>query len=361
MKIVTMVRSLWNRIRESRRRLIRSIAKGHSDANTRTRAQIVLSLVGGKMASEIAGVLQCSVGLVYKVAHRFMKDEEGAFVDRREDNGTRVVDDNIRRVVWTMVAATPREFGHRRSTWSLELMVIMLRKRMSIRLSRATLCRHLRHWGIRLRRPKPFVECPWPAKRRDQRIQRLLYLLRHARDNEVWVFEDEVDIHLNPKIGPQYMLPGKRKKQLTPGVNVKRYIAGAINAFTGQLTWVESTSKDSELFVRLVFQLGKDYPEAKRVHLILDNFSIHKSNFTKMVKSRCDGKVRFHSLPPYCPDENRIERVWCDLHRNVTRNHQCNTIHELMKEVHHWLRQENKRLLKTFSTRDPQERYAAAA
>jgi transposase len=28
-----------------------------------------------------------------------------------------------------------------------------------------------------------------------------------------------------------------------------------------------------------------------------------------------------HFLPPYCPDDNRIERLWKDLHDNVTRNH----------------------------------------
>jgi transposase len=42
-------------------------------------------------------------------------------------------------------------------------------------------------------------------------------------------------------------------------------------------------------------------------------------------------------LPPYCPDHNRIERVWKDLHDNVTRNHTCRTMSELMTEVHAYL------------------------
>lgn len=192
------------------------------------------------------------------------------------------------------------------------------------------------------------------------RIRRLRYLLLHARPGEVWVFEDEVDIHLNPKIGPDYMLPGIQKTVLTPGVNEKRYIAGALNAFTGRLTWVEGTSKDSELFMRLVFQLGWDYPEAKRIHLILDNYGIHKSCFTKLVLSRCEGKVRLHFLPPYCPDENRIERVWLDLHANVTRNHQCRTMEELMSEVRYWLRLRSRRLQTKYARKNPSEMYALA-
>jgi transposase len=110
--------------------------------------------------------------------------------------------------------------------------------------------------------------------------------------------------------------------------------------------------------MRLVFQLGSDYPGVKRIHLILDNYGIHKSQFTKLVLASCDGKVRLHFLPPYCPDENRIERVWLDLHANVTRNHQCLTIEALMKEVRHWLRKRSKELLKTYSQRDPNDSYA---
>ena len=45
--------------------------------------------------------------------------------------------------------------------------------------------------------------------------------------DEVAVYVDEVDIHLNPKIGPDWMLCGQQKTVLTPGKNEKRYLAGA--------------------------------------------------------------------------------------------------------------------------------------
>ena len=31
-------------------------------------------------------------------------------------------------------------------------------------------------------------------------------------------------------------------------------------------------------------------------------------------------RICLHFLPPYCPNHNRIERVWKDLHDNVTRD-----------------------------------------
>lgn len=360
MNVARMVHRKWSRFRDRRRRAIRSMAKGHPDANTRRRAQIILALVQDKSVRLIAQILQCSSSLVYKIAHAFLQREELALVDRRAENGETVVTKQAQVAVCLLAAETPRQFGNRRPTWTLELLRLVLRQRLGVRLSRATISRLLRRLGIRRGRPKPFVKCPWPDERRDLRIRRLRYLLLHARAGEVWVFEDEVDIHLNPKIGPDYMLPGQQKQVETPGVNAKRYVAGALNALTGQLTWVEGESKDSELFMRLVFQLGFDYPGVPRIHLILDNYGIHKSQLVKAILARCDGKVRLHFLPPYCPDDNRIERVWEDLHADVTRNHQCRTLDELMKEVRNWLRRKSKRLQTQYAQRGPSERYALA-
>ena len=52
-------------------------------------------------------------------------------------------------------------------------------------------------------------------------------------------------------------------------------------------------------------------------------------------------RVRLHFLPPYCPNENRIERVWLDLHANVTRNHTRRSLRWLMDDVRKWIRRRN--------------------
>jgi transposase len=44
-----------------------------------------------------------------------------------------------------------------------------------------------------------------------------------------------------------------------------------------------------------------------------------------------------HFLPPYCPDANRIERVWQDRHANVTRNHRCKTMVRLLDNARRYL------------------------
>ena len=76
---------------------------------------------------------------------------------------------------------------------------------------------------------------------------------------------------------------------------------------------------------------------------------------TKRFLAQFGDRVVLHFLPPYCPDYNRIERVWLDLHANVTRNHRCKSIEDLMAHVFAFLRAYNRR-----STLNPSLRLAAA-
>ena len=177
-------------------------------------------------------------------------------------------------------------------------------------------------------------------------------LIEKAPPDEVVLYVDEVDIHLNPKIGPDWMPSGMQKEVLTPGKNEKRYLAGALNARSGRLTWVEYDRKTSDLFILQLWQLIKtDYPQAKRIHLILDNYRIHKSQRTQLALSSLGERIQLHFLPPYSPDHNKIERVWRDLHGNVTRNHRCRDMNELMNEVGKYLRKHDLQLQNTYQQR----------
>ena len=59
------------------------------------------------------------------------------------------------------------------------------------------------------------------------------------------------------------------------------------------------------------------------IHVILDNYGIHDSKLVAWALLEAKGRIQLHFLPPYCPNHNKIERLWQDLHANVTRNHTC--------------------------------------
>jgi transposase len=335
---------VWQELSRAERREIRRRSMRASEAVLRCRCKVILALVQGKTPTVISNGGLCAKAQVYRVAKRFVEYGLAGLVDRREDNGENKVTDAYERELLGILEGSPQDHGYRRPTWTQELLVLVLATRTSIRISVSTMSRLLRRLSVRLGRPKPVVGCPWPKPRRMRRLRRIRQLVENHGADEVVVYVDEVDIHLNPKIGPDWMLRGRQKTVLTPGCNSKRYLAGALDARTGKITWVEGQRKNSLLFLQLLYKLVKrTYPHASRIHVILDNFRIHDSGQVRETLKWLNGKVQLHFLPPYCPDENRIERIWKDLHDNVTRNHRCGDMEELMDQVQLYLRTRNRR------------------
>jgi transposase len=127
----------------------------------------------------------------------------------------------------------------------------------------------------------------------------------------------------------------------------------------GSLLWVAAKRKTSDLFCKLLWRLVREHRSARRIHVVLDNYGIHKSRLTRRIVESFAGRVVLHFLPPYCPDDNRIERVWLDLHANVTRNHRCADMRELMLQVMNFLRAYNQRHRLSPSLRRARSRQAA--
>jgi transposase len=311
-------------------------------AGLRLRYLIVINLLSGRGAYATAQALGVHNTTVYRVAKRFRAGGEWGLLDGREDNGTAKLDERYLDTLYRVVRSGPQKHGWRRPTWTRELLVETLAGQTGVRIHAATMSRALALIGARRGRPRPTVRCPWSAAAKTQRLQEIRSLLGSLPRGQVAVYEDEVDIHLNPKIGLDWMVRGQQKEVRTPGNNVKRYLAGALDVRTGLLTWVEGERKTSALFIALLARLAAHYPEARVIHVVLDNYRIHDSKITQAALRGFGGRIRLHFLPPYCPKHNKIERVWEDLHANVTRNHTCPNMDRLMVEVREYLWQRNR-------------------
>jgi transposase len=296
------------------------------------RVQVIVSIAAGRAVQETAEVVGCARSHVYDTLAAFERDGWLSLVDRRCNNGTLKAGEEFRRVVRRLVDQCPRDYGYLRPTWTRELLVLVAEEQTGIRVSVCVMGRTLRAIGARRGRPKPIVECSLSDRQERRRLAAIRRLLAELPADEVAVYEDEIDIHLNPKIGIDWMNRGTQKLVMTPGQNAKAYLAGTLDARDGRLLWVGGVVKNSSLFVAMLEKLNAHYSSAKRIHVILDNYGIHKSNEVQCALEHLE-RIRLHFLPPYCPDENRIERVWLDLHANVTRNHKHTDLPSLCKEV----------------------------
>jgi transposase len=327
--------------RSVKERLLRHLRRCRQ-AGLRLRYLIVVNLLGGRGAYRTAEVLGVHSTTVYRVARRFREHGEWGLLDGREDNGSAKLDERYLAALYRVVRSSPRRHGWRRPTWTRELLVETLTRKTGVRVHAATMSRALALIHARRGRPRPTVRCPWSAGAKARRLGAIRRLLATLPRRHAAVYEDEVDVHLNPKIGLDWMVRGQQKEVVTPGNNVKRYLAGALDVRSGLVTFVEGERKASALFIALLGRLRAHYPRAAAIHVILDNYRIHDSKITQAALQGFGGRIRLHFLPPYSPKENRIERVWEDMHANVTRNHTCRTIEALMAEVREYLWRRNR-------------------
>lgn len=325
------------RLRRPTRLWLRRLDRKTRDAEVRVRCRVLLKVASGMTRHAAAAAIGCAPATAWRIVARFEAHGEAALWDGRSENGRPKVDDDVRAGICTILEQSPPDFGFPRPTWTLELLARVIQQVLQVALSVGHLWKILKRLRVRWGRPRPIVRCPWKAAHRAARIASLRRLATQKQPGEVVLYVDEVDIHLNPRIGPDWMLPGTQREVVTPGQNEKRHLAGAYDPAHQRLVYVIGDRKATWLFLNLLRALLDAFRWARRIHLILDNYVIHKSRLTQAWLGRHGAKLRLHFLPPYCPNENRIERLWLDLHANVTRNHRCPTIDELLRAVHGYL------------------------
>ena len=99
------------------------------------------------------------------------------------------------------------------------------------------------------------------------------------------------------------------EKELKSNCGRKRVnINGAIDIDTLETVTDFTKSVNSQSTIRLLKKLEAKHPDAKKIHVIVDNATYYKSRLVKeWLKT---SKIKLHFLPGYSPNLNLIERLW---------------------------------------------------
>jgi putative transposase len=249
-----------------------------------------------------------------------------------------------------LINHTPRDFGFFRSRWSCGLLALLLWEQHRMRLGPEAVRRGLHQMGFVWRRPRPVVGPHDPEH--DRKIRRIQRLLRELPADETVVFQDEVDVHLNPKIGSCWMPRGQQAEVVTPGNNEKAHIAGSLHWRTGTLLLsAPGRQRNAALFVAHLDELCCRLRSYRVIHVICDNARFHDCRAVRACLERHAGRIVLHYLPKYAPETNPIERIWWHLHETITRNHRCQSLQELLEDVYAWARSQPCFFMQTASFR----------
>ena len=323
------------RLQRTERKTALAVVRRGTDPEFRLRAHILLLLDAGQPWSLIVVVLFTSTATINRWRKRYLAGGLDAVLDHPGRSPYRWWASLLIRWV---TERTPADYGFIRSRWTCECVVVVLKEDYRIRVSRETIRRMLRAAGLVWRRPRPVPGRKDPAYA--YKLGKIRKLLRELPDNEVATFQDEVDINTNPKIGSMWIRRGMQAEVETPGTNEKRYLSGSLNWWTGELILTEgkpNQGRNTDLFLAHLDDLRRRLRCYKVIHVICDNAKPHSAKRVQEYLAEHQGRIVLHYLPTYAPQTNPIERVWWHLHEEITRNHRCRDMEELLDTVFEWL------------------------
>jgi putative transposase len=312
------------------------------DPEVRFRAHVPLLLADGHTGATVATLLFRSSRTLDRWVQRCHQEGVEGLAGPKPGRPVRLATGWVAVVVAWVTTQVPRDFGFLRGRWCREVVAFLRRELHQVEVRRETVRRWLHRGNLVDRRPRPILG---PTdEQREKKLDELRKLLAELPADETAVFQDEVDSNTNLKIGAMGMARGEQATVKTPGNNEKRYLSGSIPGRTGQVFLTEGRPKpgrDTAWFLAHLDELRGRLRRHRKRHVICDQAKCHASVAVAIYRHEHRARIERHLLPAYSPDCNPIERVWWHLPEEITRNHRCQSMQELLDLTFAWLKSRN--------------------
>jgi transposase len=161
-------------------------------------------------------------------------------------------------------------------------------------------------------------------------------------ENIELLFYDEAFFRRESTVTRGWYLRGSKCEIQCPMTFEKVGTCGAVNPRNGSLYSLTFDGFDSGTFIYyLTWLLGVVQTE-KKIVIVLDNASPHKSHKVKAFVENNKERLELLYLPAYSPDLNPIERVWKNLRYYVTHNVYFETLTALENAIIDYLKEHAK-------------------
>lgn len=219
---------------------------------------------------------------------------------------------------------SPTAYGFKRARWRLQDIGRALTWLEG--KSEAGIYKVLKRLGFSRKQALQFIHSPDPDFR--AKWQRILYAYQEALENPeavVLLFADELTYYQYASKAPDWHPQGKSqpKARQHPGVNKKRRIAAALNALTGQVTYMQRTVVGQPALISFYRKVRMTYPQAKKIYLVEDNWPVHQE--PAVLQAAIDQQLALLFLPTYASWLNPIEKLWRWLKQDIIHLHRYQT------------------------------------
>ena len=158
------------------------------------------------------------------------------------------------------------------------------------------------------------------------KLARMEACLREAAANPGQIealFMDQMGLTRWPEPGPTWAAAAPDPAPVTDRAETKQQqwrIVGTLNAVTGQVDTFDGYIVGRRQMITFYQQLDRAYPDAERIYVIQDNWSIHRHDDVVAALAELPRIIPIF-LPTYAPWLNPIEKLWRYLRQTLLRNH----------------------------------------
>jgi transposase len=245
-------------------------------------------------------------------------------------------------IVRTIMSKTPDQLNFGFMLWTRDAVADLIKDRFKIRLSKWTVGRLLKQWGMSPQKPvkKAYQQQPEVVKQwLDKEYPRIARRAQEEKAEIQW--GDEMGVRSDDQIGRTYGKIGQ-----TPVVKVsgQRFSCQMISTVSnrGNLRFMIFEGKfNADVCIGFLKRLVKGAP--RKIFLILDGHPVHKSGKVKSwIKANADA-ISLFILPAYSPELNPDELLNQDVKTNAVRKRRAANKDELKRNLIGYLRGRQKR------------------
>jgi transposase len=245
-------------------------------------------------------------------------------------------------IVRTIIKKTPDQLSFGFMLWTRDAVARLIEDRFKIKLSKWTVGRYLKRWGMSPQKPvkkayqqQPEVVQNWLEKEYP-RISR-----KAALEKAEIQWGDEMGVRSDDQVGRTYGKVGN-----TPVIKVsgQRFTCQMISTVSnrGTLRFMIFDGKfNADVCISFLKRLIKGM--TRKIFLILDGHPVHKSKKVKSWIAANKTKISLFLLPAYSPELNPDELLNQDVKTNAVRKRRAANKTELKKNLFRYLRGRQKR------------------